>query len=141
MADPRRDQPLHVETSRSLWIGWGVQGLSLGLAILVGGTFFGYLFVFGSIVMVLRGWKPSWFAEHFDEQVIAGIPYRRKESFKRWSMAGLAALALSVSSALSHRRIFPEQDLAKVIIDGVGKFIGKQHPIDPAKEPSNEKRD
>jgi hypothetical protein len=124
MADPRQDPPLKSDTNRSLWIGWGAQGVSLGLAILMGGVFFGYLFVFGSMVMVIRGWKPGWFMDHFDAQLVAGLPYRRAPSLKRWSLWVVIVLLLSASATWTHHQLFPEAPgLAKTVIDGVKKLL------------------
>jgi hypothetical protein len=70
--------------------------------------FFGYLFLFGSIVMVFRGWKPGWFSKHRDAQPIAGIPYHRTESASRWIVAIATSLILASAASWAHRRIAPE---------------------------------
>ena len=107
------------------------------LQILIGGLFFGYLFLFGSIMMVLRGWKPRWFATHYDAQIIAGIPYRRTESPKRWAAWAIIALILSASATLLHHHIFPEApDMARSIIDGIKTIIPTPSNVNPAPGPS-----
>ena len=76
--NPRLDPPLQPETHRTLWIGAGVEGLALVLAVFLRGTFFPYLLGMVSCVWILRGAFPAMFAIHIDEQIIAGTPYRKK---------------------------------------------------------------
>ncbi len=98
--------------------------MSLGLAFLVGGTFFPYLFIFGSLVMVMRGWKPAWFANHFDAEIITGRPYRRQESFKRWGTASVLVITLAAGSSRVHMRVAPNNpDLAKTVVAEIRKAI------------------
>ncbi len=85
--DPRKDPPFQSEINRTLWIGLGANGLlSLACQLIFGGLFFGYLFLFGSIAMVVRGWRPAWFSKHHEAQLISQIPYRRTESGKSWGV-------------------------------------------------------
>jgi hypothetical protein len=123
-ANPRVDPPLQPETSRALWIGWGANGLSLAFQFIVGGLFFGYLFLCFSIAMVFRGWKPGWFATHIDEQIIAGTPYRREESMRVWSVVVLACLLLAWTSSSAQMKIAPEKpNLAKTVLEGMKKLL------------------
>ncbi len=87
------------------------------------GPVFGYLFVFGSLAMVLRGWKPGWFAVHHLRQPIAGVPYRRSESVTVWAVACVASLALAWTATVIHHRAAPEHpDLNATILDQIEKL-------------------
>src|SRR5437763_206665 len=95
MDSPRRDPPLHPETSRSLWIGWGFEVLLMLVAFLIGGAFIPCLCACLAVVMILRGLKPAMFARHFDAGIISGTPYRREESLKRWAASLLLCVAVA----------------------------------------------
>ena len=138
MEESRTDPSLHSDTNRSIWIGGGVQGVSLVAAYFVGGTFFPYLFLWLSCVMILRGWKPAWFAIHHDAQIIAGTKYYREESTKAWMVAWGLSLVLAWGSSWLHLAIVPERpDLAKTIIDGVkGLLDRKQTAVPSDQKPS-----
>ena len=128
--NPRVDPPFQSETNRTLWIGWGANGVSLALQIIVGGLFFGYLFLFGSIAMVFRGWKPAWFANHIDAQIIAGTPYRRTESIKGWGVTAIACLILAAATSWAHRTIAPEKpDFTAIILDEVRKLRDQKQVV------------
>jgi hypothetical protein len=127
MADSREDPPLHSDTSRSLWIGWGAALVSIPLSFLVGGNFFPYLCLFIAIVMIVRGWKPAIFAHHIDEQIIAGTPYRREESFKAWSAAVVLAVTLAGLGSWIHSTVAPgSPDIAVIIRDAITKGLEQQ---------------
>lgn len=86
----------------------------------IGGSFIPYLCACLGVVLIFRGWKPGWFATHFDEEKIAGNPYRREESLKKWFAAILMCLVSAYGLALTHRRIAPEKpDLTKTILGGM----------------------
>lgn len=108
------------------------------IAFLVGGVFVPYLLLFVGATMALRGHLPSLFSKHVDAQIIAGTPYRRKESIKAWIVALPICLLLACVASSVHRKIAPEKpDLAKTIIDGVKSIVEKQHtPNVPAPVPT-----
>ena len=135
--DPRQDPPFQPETHRTLWIGWGANGVSLALQIIFGGLYFGYLFLFGSIAMVMRGVKPAWFALHHEEQPVAGLPYRRSESTKAWMLVISVSFVFAFLATGAHHRVAPEKpDLAKTIIDGIKSgFQPKSAPTKPPGPP------
>lgn len=90
--------------------------------------------------MILRGWKPRWFARHIDAQIIAGTPYRRVLSYGAWIVAAVLSLVLALLSAWVHLRVAPEKpDLAKTIIDGVKQLweqrnVARLPDVPPAPE-------
>jgi hypothetical protein len=133
MADSRQDPPIQLDTSRSLWIGWGAELVSLALSFLVGGNFFPYLCLFIAIVLILRGWKPAIFAHHIDAQLIAGTPYRREESLKLWTAAAVIAVTLAGLASLIHSRTAPNgQDISLIIKDAVTKAFEQQAKTAPS---------
>lgn len=133
MADSRQDPPIQLDTSRSLWIGWGAELVSLALSFLVGGNFFPYLCLFIAIVLILRGWKPAIFAHHIDAQIIAGTPYRREESLKIWTAAAVVAVTLAGLASLLHSRIAPSGlDISLIIKDAVTNAFEQQAKTPPS---------
>jgi hypothetical protein len=145
MIDPRIDPPLHLDTSRSIWIGWGAELFSIWLSYLIGGNFFPYLCLFLAIVMIVRGCKPTIFANHIDAQIIAGTPYRREESLKAWGVATAVILTLAGFFTWIHPKIAPgTPDIALVVRDAVKKALEEETrkpPIiisSPATPPKNQ---
>jgi hypothetical protein len=125
--DLHQDPPLSTETNRALFIGWGADVLLMVAAIYIGGSFFPILFVLVALVMILRGTVPKLFMNHFERQVIAGTPYRREESSKKWAIAIALCFALASIGSLTYRKIVPTKpEITAVILDGVKNILHSQ---------------
>lgn len=61
---------MHPDTSRAIWIGWGVALISVGLAYFLGGPFWAYLCIFAGIAIALRGHSPRLFQSSVSWPVI-----------------------------------------------------------------------
>jgi hypothetical protein len=83
MADSDDSGKMHPDTSRSIWIGWGVAVASIGAAYFLGGPHWAFLAVFVGIVIVMRGHFPSLF----------------KRSLLSWPIALLIVIICTVSAS------------------------------------------
>jgi hypothetical protein len=137
MSNDREISPLDESSNRQIWVGWGSGVVCTALAFLVGGVFVPYLLLFVGATMALRGHWPGLFAKHIDAQIIAGIPYRREESSKSWSIALLVCFLLAFASSWIHRTIAPTNtDVAKTVIDGVKRIVEQQNKIPTSIQPT-----
>jgi hypothetical protein len=143
MDGERKVTPLDESSNRQIWVGWGSGVVCLALAYLVGGLFVPYLLLFVGATMALRGHRPGLFLKHIDSQIIAGVPYQRKESVKTWTVALLICLILAGIAARLHQKLAPKNtDLAQTVINGVRKSLESQPrpltSIPPAEHPRPE---
>jgi hypothetical protein len=124
MPDPRSDPPLHPENRRSLFIAAGISGVLMVIAYFVGGSFIPLLCGFISIVLILRGAKPTWFAHHIDAQIIQQTPYQRSESFPKWCLAALLCLVFAFAANLLYGRFAPARpNIVSSLLNGVKTIV------------------
>jgi hypothetical protein len=123
----RRIAPLHEDSARQIWVGWGAALVCLGAAYLFGGNFWPYFFIFVGVVVALRGHQPGLFSKHVEAQIIAGIPYQRKESIWPWVLAATIVLLLAGAASVVHRRLAPEKpDIAKLVVEAVKRAFEQE---------------
>jgi hypothetical protein len=88
----------HIPSNRQVLIGWGIFAIGLGLGYIGVPTFLAWFCIFAGAVVVFRGYRPTWFLRHIDEQIIANISARDVASWRAWSAATVAVLVLAGSA-------------------------------------------
>jgi hypothetical protein len=103
--------------------------MTLAGGYFIGGSFGPFLCFFIGAVIVLRGHFPNWFAHHIEAQIIAGIPYRRTESFWCWMVAVILAGGLASVSSLAYGKLVPQKpDISKAINEAVREGMTHRFP-------------
>jgi len=122
--NPRRDPPLQADNRRSLWIGFGTAILLMVIAYYLQGSFYPILLAAFALVMIARGMWPALFARHFEERIIEGIPYHRKESPVRWAIFILLCIALAFGGSIISRKYLPAKpNIVAAVVKGVKEAV------------------
>ena len=116
--------PLQADNRRSLWIGFGTAILLMVIAYYLQGSFYPILLAAFALVMIARGMWPALFARHFEERIIEGIPYHRKESPVRWAIFILLCIALAFGGSIISRKYLPAKpNIVAAVVKGVKEAV------------------
>jgi Leucine-rich repeat (LRR) protein len=138
VADSERIPPLDHGARRQIRISWGLGVMLLGLAAFVSGSFLPFLLVGSGILIVLWGHFPNLFAQQQEAQLVADVPYHRKESLWKWAAAVVLVLVFSGLASFLFKRFSPQKpDISKLVRDAVLDALRQNKSASPPAPSAN----